>query len=103
VIHECPYILVRTKLAPVSNRNSTQRTFFFALSIVCFDALTAKSMQTRFVDNWAVHHILTNWASQIFHDTSNKLYPDLVVNNEWSWHPKLVTLLIIFMAYSRPF
>ena len=59
-------------------------------------------MQTGFVNYWAVNHILANWASQIFHDTSNKLYPDLVVNNKWSWGSKLITLLVIFMINGRP-
>lgn len=103
MIHQCTYILVWTKLAPISDSYPTKRTLLFALSVVSFNTLTAKPMQTRLVNNWVVDHILADRTSQILHDSSDKFYPDLVVYDKRLWHTEFVALLIVFVIENYPF
>ena len=67
MLHHGLNVFVRTQLPSVANRDAAQRTLLLALPVVGLYAVRAETMQATLVDYRAVHHLLTDRASQVLH------------------------------------
>lgn len=74
-------ILIWSELPSVINFNSAEGTFFFALSIVCFDTTVTETMHALLELRWIVHHFLANWACERLLYSSNKILGDHIVSH----------------------
>ena len=98
MLHQCSDVLINSQLSPIAYSNSTKWTLFLSQSVIRLNTLAAKSMQTLFVNNWLLHHALTNRAGKCVHYTLDEACTDFIMKRQGFYVSKLGLLLKKFVV-----